>query len=101
RLRAVGGGADHLEVRLRVQQLPEPGTHHQMIVGDHDPDHGAASPGSRASTRKPPPAAGPARSSPSAAAARSRTPPSPNPPSGAAGGAPPLSRTSSRSPSPG
>ena len=37
RLGAVGGGAEHGEVRLGVEQRGEPGPHHLVVVGDDDP----------------------------------------------------------------
>ena len=38
RLAAVARGAEHGEVRLRVQQRGEPGPHHLVVVGDDDAD---------------------------------------------------------------
>src|SRR5918992_643466 len=86
--RAVACLPDHLDVGLRVKQRPDPGPHQRLVVGQQHLDHAlsfslrAAGTGSRAHTRKPPPAAGPAANSPPSAAARSRIPGMPLPPLG-------------------
>src|SRR5439155_5792489 len=92
RLAAVARGAEHGEVRLRVQQRGEPGPHHLVVVGDDDADGhwlilsggapvmaSGALAGSSASTRKPPPPASPVCRDPPTAAARSRMPSRPWP----------------------
>src|ERR1022692_674575 len=80
RLGPVAGCAEDREVWLRGQEPGESGANYLMIVGDDDPDRGGRAahpavspfPGRLATTRKPPPAAGPVDSSPPTAAARSR-----------------------------
>ena len=52
--RAVGGLADDLHVRLRVEDHREAVAKELLVVGDEDADHGAPSIGKRARTRKPP-----------------------------------------------
>ena len=41
RLVAVRGDAHELDVVERAEQLLQPGAHHAVVVGDHDPDHGS------------------------------------------------------------
>jgi hypothetical protein len=64
RLGAVRGLADHRDVVLALEDRPEPAPHQRLVVGEQDPDHGAASTGRRARTRNPPSGPGPASSSP-------------------------------------
>ena len=42
RLLAIGGLADHLDVRVGLDEADEAGPHQAMIVGDEYPDHRAA-----------------------------------------------------------
>ena len=42
RLDAVGGLAEHGEVRRGVDEHPETGPHERLVVDDDDPDHAAA-----------------------------------------------------------
>ena len=80
-LLAVRRLADHLDVRLRVEQRPEPGPHQRLVVGEQYTDHRPSPPfhGRTARTRKPPSSRGPASIVPPRAAARSRMPASPLP----------------------
>ena len=74
--------ADDLDVVLRIQDHPEPGTHQRLVVGDQHPDRRVAHAGSegrRARRRNPPPGRGPASSSPPNSWTRSRMPDQPVP----------------------
>src|SRR6185312_2264887 len=100
RLLAVGRLGHDVEILLAVEHESEPGADHRLIVGDHYPDHGAASMGSRARTAKPPSGRAPASNVPPNSATRSCIPisPWPLPLTGAAGRAPSsvISRSSRR-----
>ena len=56
----VGCFADHVDVGCRTEKDDEPAPDERLVVGDGDADHSTLPYGSRASTRNPPPAAGPA-----------------------------------------
>src|SRR5262249_28813865 len=89
------GLGHHVDAGLGVEQQPEPGAHHRLVVGDRHPDRGHTdSSGSRAWTWKPPSGAGPASSVPPYRATRSRMPISPWPEPLPAGAPGPSSRTS-------
>src|SRR5581483_1637629 len=116
-LGTLGGGAGDREVGLGAEEPGETSPNELVVVSDNDPDlplkaggrrarlqgrlgvHRPAPSllGSVASTRNPPPGAGPVCSSPPTAAARSRMPSRPWPPAGGQCGGPgPLSRTRTR-----
>ena len=101
--RGQGGGtvarlADNLELGLGAEEEPQPGAHQLLVVDQQHPDRHAGSwIGSRATTRKPPPGAGPASRSPPSRATRSRIPISPWPVPGSAGVAPSSFTVTSRS----
>ena len=82
-LGAVGGGAEHGEVRLRVEQAANPARTTSWSSATTIPMVTRASGSARwqvASTQNPPPAAAPVRSDPPTARARSRMPSRPCPP---------------------
>ena len=64
--RPVAGLADHLDVRLGLQDQPEAHPEQGLVVDQQDPDHAAspASSCSRAETCQPPGSRGPACTSP-------------------------------------
>ena len=92
-LAAVACLAHDLEVVLAVDEHPEPGAHHLLVVDQEHPDRLARGfvghRGILADTRNPPPGRGPASRVPSWTATRSRMPTRPETPAvvGAAGAA--------------
>jgi hypothetical protein len=82
RLDSVGGGAHDVDVRLGFEDGGDPVADELVVVGDDNPDHGRAMPGSVARTTNPVDRPGPAVSEPPHAATRSRIPVNPLPPAG-------------------
>ena len=68
--------ADHLDVRLGLEDHAKAGAHQRLVVDDQNADrHQAAGlTGSRATTANPPPGRGPALKAPPKSATRSRMP---------------------------
>ena len=81
RLGPVVGLADDGDVRLGVEDHPQPGADELLVVDEQHPDHvGPLSNGSRACTENPPPGRGPVCRLPPYSATRSRMPTSPREP---------------------